>query len=460
MTTQEEPAYAVEPGPIGGPVDPVRARRRRRLVAAVGVIVVAAVGLAVAVSVVGRLGQPPTPAGRVAFVDPAGALAIVDAQGGNRVVHAPPGTTFAFPAWSPDGSRVAAVSNGGDGAAIEVFDAAAGTAAPADRTVLFKSDTSAPFYLYWAPDGSAVGFLTQEDSSIALRSAPADGSANPTTLREGAPMYWAWEDPGRMLVHTGADTDAFLGAVGADGSIVSTVDALPGVFRSPSVSADGRYEAYAVAGRGGPAAVVVAASDGSTSFDVPVFGPAAVGFAPSGPQLAFIGAREEDREVPLPLGPLRVIDAGTGAVRQFPVDDVVTFFWSPDGRTIATIGVADPENSGPAAGTARLAAVRDDDRATRPTVDAPGVDVSLVFIDVASGTGTRPRIVPLSPLFVNQVMPYFDQYALSHRVWAPDGSAILLPLIGDDGEASLAMLPADGSAPRTLAPGSMGFWSP
>ena len=61
---------------------------------------------------------------------------------------------------------------------------------------------------------------------------------------------------------------------------------------------------------------------------------------------------------------------------------------------------------------------------------------------------------------MNQVLPYFDQYALSHRVWAPDGSAILLPVIGDDGAESLAVLPADGSAARTLAPGSMGFWSP
>ena len=460
MTTEEEPAYAVEPEPIGGPVDPVRARRRRRLAAAIGVIVIAAVGLAVAISVVGRLGRPATPGVRIALVDPDGALVIVDSQGANRVVHAGQGTTFSFPAWAPDGTRVAAITNGGDGAAIEVFAADATEPSPADGTVLYRSESSRPFYLYWTPDGTAVSFLTQEDSSLALRSAPADGSAGATTLRQGAPMYWAWEAPGRMLVHTGGDAKAFLGAVGADGSTVSTVAAVPGVFRAPSVSADGRYEAYAVAPPGAGAAVVVAASDGSTSFDVPVFGPAAMGFAPSGPQLAFIGAREEDRPVPLPLGPLRIIDAGTGVVRQLLGGEVVSFFWSPDGRTIATIGVADEANPGPAAGTARLAAVRSDEPAMEPTVDATGVDVSLVFVDVASGKATRAQIVHLSPLFVNQVLPYFDQYALSHRVWAPDASAILLPVIADDGAESLAVLPADGSAPRTLAPGSMGFWSP
>ena len=66
----------------------------------------------------------------------------------------------------------------------------------------------------------------------------------------------------------------------------------------------------------------------------------------------------------------------------------------------------------------------------------------------------------LSPLFINQVLPYFDQYALSHRLWSPDGSSILLPVVGEDGTESLHVVPADGSPVRVLAPGSMGFWSP
>ena len=86
--------------------------------------------------------------------------------------------------------------------------------------------------------------------------------------------------------------------------------------------------------------------------------------------------------------------------------------------------------------------------------------VSLAFVDVAKGTATAPVIVSLTPLFVNQVLPYFDQYALSHRVWSPDGTSILLPVVGTDGVESLELLPADGSAPRVLAPGSIGFWSP
>jgi TolB protein len=92
--------------------------------------------------------------------------------------------------------------------------------------------------------------------------------------------------------------------------------------------------------------------------------------------------------------------------------------------------------------------------------DAPGIPASLVFVDVASGAVRSERPVQLSELFVNQVLPYFDQYALSHRVWSPDGTSILLPLVAGDGTGSLAIIPADGSEPRILAPGSMGFWSP
>jgi hypothetical protein len=61
---------------------------------------------------------------------------------------------------------------------------------------------------------------------------------------------------------------------------------------------------------------------------------------------------------------------------------------------------------------------------------------------------------------VNDILPYFDQYALSHRLWAPDGSALLLPLVDESGRDQLVALPPDGSEnPRTID-GVTGFWSP
>ena len=163
----------------------------------------------------------------------------------------------------------------------------------------------------------------------------------------------------------------------------------------------------------------------------------------------------------------------SGDVRTFPVTDVVSFFWSPDGRTIATLGVPSAGNpnaasvgdgpeivAGDGRATARLVSVHRGAGPAGQVADAPGVDVSLAFVDVAKGTASPPVVVSLTPLFVNQVLPYFDQYALSHRLWSPDGTSILLPVVGADGVESLELLPADGSPARTLAPGSIGFWSP
>ena len=66
----------------------------------------------------------------------------------------------------------------------------------------------------------------------------------------------------------------------------------------------------------------------------------------------------------------------------------------------------------------------------------------------------------MSELFGLQLLPFFDQYALSHRFWAPDSSSILLPLVRDDGVVGIVVLPADGSDERRIADGEMGFFSP
>ena len=66
----------------------------------------------------------------------------------------------------------------------------------------------------------------------------------------------------------------------------------------------------------------------------------------------------------------------------------------------------------------------------------------------------------MADTFTAQVLPFFDQYALSHRLWAPDSSAIVLPLVADDATTGLAIIRPDGSGVRRIAAGDIGFWSP
>ena len=86
--------------------------------------------------------------------------------------------------------------------------------------------------------------------------------------------------------------------------------------------------------------------------------------------------------------------------------------------------------------------------------------MNLSFVGVDNGSVTPDRLVQVSDLFVNQVLPFFDQYALSHRFWTPDGSAFVLPIVDDADVTHLYAIPPDGSDARVVAAAVLGFWSP
>jgi TolB protein len=137
---------------------------------------------------------------------------------------------------------------------------------------------------------------------------------------------------------------------------------------------------------------------------------------------------------------------------------VVAFFWSPTGKEIAVLRLENPDNpvtQAVQAGGATLV------RANPSTQEAAtGLGMRLAFVEVGTGSIRSERVVRVSDLFVNQVLPYFDQYALSHRIWSPDGAAIVLPVVSDGDVSQLSVIPADGSTARVVANGEMGFWSP
>jgi hypothetical protein len=162
----------------------------------------------------------------------------------------------------------------------------------------------------------------------------------------------------------------------------------------------------------------------------------------------------------IPLGPLKLIDPASGAVRTLLDGSVVAFFWSPDGKTVAALvvpvgGSGPVANAGPMANAGPAAPPR-----VLPRAEADAVELRLVFVDVASGGVRSERAVGLAQSFVAQLLPYFDQYALSHRLWSSDSAAILLPLVASSGQDQLVLIPADGSDTRTIADGAKGFWRP
>ena len=462
-------AFEPEPARVTG-----ADRFRRRVQVAVALIVVAALIVLAAVEgggfiIRGDSVETPTPAAaRLAVVDVAGTLKTVDGRDGGVASYAVPSTTFQFPAWSPDGSRIAAIGRGPRGTGIFVFatrEADGGGGAPIDPIVVYESADRAPFYLYWTPDGQLVTFLTTEPDGLALRIAPADGSTVASVVRSGAPMYWDFVDAARLLVHSGTSgPDGFFGEVGVNGAPFEGTSRSAGVFRAPAVSGNDRFRAYLGAGDGAVGEVVRESRDGSATTRIRVFGPAAVAFSPTGDTLAFVAPDQLTGALPLPVGPLRVLDPGAAEPRTLLGARVVAFFWSPTGEEIAVLRLDNTDDNVTEAGRgggAREVAAREvaaRDASVREA--AAGLALRLSFVEVSDGSLRSERVVRVSDLFVNQVLPFFDQYALSHHFWSPDGATLALPIVDDGDVTQLVAIPADGTEARVLVTAEIGFWSP
>jgi hypothetical protein len=346
-----------------------------------------------------------------------------------------------------------------------VLDPIATTSPPAEPNVIFQKPGARPFYVYWSPDGRAVSFLVNENDVLSLRIAPADGGApldgsgEGSLVRSGDPLYYDWLSADRLLAHIGAGSEAFLGEIGLDGTPEGRAFKASGDFRSAIASPDHTSIAFARGTVGGKGEVVVADRDGSHEHTMTVYGQAALVFDPSGGSVASIASSTMAGVAGFPLGPLKLIDTGSGDVRTLIDGLVVSFWWSPDGKTIAALRVQPSAASGPSAAPGSSGASPSGAPPSAAPSQEPDTEVRLIFVDVGSGKTLSDPVVRPSGRFVGSLLAYFDQYALSHRLWAPDGSSILLPETDVDGATHVVVRYADGSDPISLE-GEIAFWSP
>jgi TolB protein len=388
--------------------------------------------------------------GRITFVDPDGRLGTLAPDGSDKRMLSDAGWRYQFPAWAPDGRHVAAVGSDGQRGVVRVFL----DEPRAQQVEVYGSRSQAPFYLYWSPDGRQVSFLANARRGIGLWLAPADGRQDARLLANGQPFYWDWtDDSTQMLVHTGlVGEDAALGFIDLDGDALGDRIAQPGLFQAPGLSADERFLAYGDA-RNRAFSVIVENRQNGRRSSTPHTGLLALSWSPTGSVLAFTSPRTPQASF---VGPLRVLNADTGEVRTL-VDDAVTgFFWSPTGQSIAYLTV-EPDSSSPGAGRpAGLAAI-----ASQPGAQGshPEIRVRLSVVDVADGQRRLLTSFQPSDLFVTQFLPFFDQYALSHRLWSPDGDALVVPMVETSGREAIYIVPTDGRAPQRIVDGSMASWS-
>lgn len=429
---------------------------------------------------------------RIAFINPNGELETVSPDGNDRRLLTLGDRYFQFPAWSPDGRRVAAVGGAPDGSAgVFVFEDESGDAPyPSPPRAIYESDREAPIYVFWSPDGRHLSFITNRpnEQSLGLHVASVTdamsypfGQASSRLVATGRPCFWDWSTDGkRILLHTGTASE--------EGSQLKFIDpfnpasgnaniARPGLFQAPGIARSGRFWAFGQVSRAGELQLVVDGRGVSNRLLVPHHGVAAMSWSPTHDQLAYISPTEPVRTS---YGPLRVLDATTGKVTLLTDDIVLAFFWSPDGRRIAYFTLAH------IAEHVRNSILPNADAAARDGGFRNGAEIEPEQEEAAeSDEGAEARapwfnlwvvdieqdehrlITTFEPVeaFVNYFLPFFDQYALSHRIWSPDGDAVVLPMAKRDEEGGkrtfIYVVPTlrRGGPPRPIAEGDMAFWS-
>lgn len=370
---------------------------------------------------------PLSPEHQVLVVGADGNLFLIDAISGQRfalTVDASPRRQYLQPAWSPDGERIAWTRLEGGDSAVEVSRFDGGER----RSVA----TSFPaFYFFWSPDGDHLAFLSNwvamNRPTIALRLVELqEETLNVRTLAEGRPLYFSWSPDGKtLLTHIDGERIELLKLNGE----VEPLEITAAQFSAPQWAADGERLIYAVAD--GRQRLIVADRAGRELVELTDYtGRIAFSLSPDGAQVAYVVTDDPSRWSV--FGPLYVVDVETLRTREVTDDPVLAFYWSPDGRRLAYL-----------------------------TLEFADGRLGLRWHVWEGRRVAKYAFFLPSSVFVENYLPFFDQYAQSHRIWSPAGDAFVFAGALQDGRSGVWVQDViAGGEPRLLGPGVLASYSP
>lgn len=398
---------------------------------------------------------------RIAFINLQGQVVTTDPQGRAARPVTGVGRIFQFPAWAPDGSKLAAIGSDRLGSGVFVMPDAA---EPAELQALYYNRVQEPVYLYWSPDSRQVSFIaTHPHEGLGLHLASLEEQAS-HLLTTGRPCFWDWTPgAGQLLVHIDISSlgarVAFMNPLGEDQETILTQ---PGAFQAPGVARNGRYWAYAGIDDLDNSRLVITGPAGTEPFTLPHQGVLALGWDPTPTgRLAFISSALPAQQF---YGPLQVVDMATRSVQTLVEDTLLAFFWSPNGQYLAYLTLNhlvqedDMDHSLNRTNGVYGSKPKTEPAPTQQNTLSSSLSLKLGLVELATGLYRSLFSFTPVPLFINQFLPFFDQYALSHRLWSPASDALVLPVMEGD-KPRIMVLPVDGAPPHPIGEGVMAFWS-
>jgi TolB protein len=232
-----------------------------------------------------------------------------------------------WPAWSPDGRRLAFVSERSGGLEVYVMGA------DGSRPALVTADRRTALWPAWSPDGRRLAYqsyarvradvyIVGADGSGARRLTDAEGAD--TGAEDGSP---AWSPDGRLIAFSSDREERPARRIyvieSSGGSLPRRLTDSHSTDDAPAWSPDGRLIAFHST-RDGSFEVYVMAADGSGARRLTSSGGSAPRWSPDGRWIAYTAGRSGRRDIRL----MRADGSGDRRLTEHPADDAGPS-WAP-----------------------------------------------------------------------------------------------------------------------------------
>jgi TolB protein len=306
-------------------------------------------------------------------------------------------TAVSQASWAPDATYAVWTEVGTESARIAMGNA--------DSQRRIDGDTI-PFFYGFSPDAKTLAYLGNDPAGRGVALGLLDiNSGGARLVAAGQPFYFDWSpDSSRMVVHAN-QADTYLLSVDGD---IQTIDVAAGTYQAPAFLDD---ERLLVVEGGSLVALEIATGDREALAEVETFSQ----FTAAAGRIAYTANAQ------FAPGPLFVIDDGNRV--EITDEPVIVFEWSPDGTKLSYM-------------------------ALRREGLLPGIwngEQSVTF----------PPVLP-STVFLQNYLPFWDQYSRFHTLWRADSSGFYFPR--DNGE--IIFFPVGGGESTVVAEGNMALPAP